>query len=291
MTNDGDGFVETLEYRRFAEFCEACSRYRYIGLCHGPAGVGKTLSARHFARWDLVEDLKLPRVGDEQIKRAGKPGVAFHTVDVVNAPGGIQSAIRNLRRLLSRMAQTDFLRLMIRAFGHGMMNDVTFSPPPLPLSEASRSLPPSRNEPADDPTRLILLDEADRLSLKSLEQVRACFDEANFGLVLIGMPGLEKRIARYPQFYSRVGFVHEFRLLNAAEVTRLLQEQRWTPRGVCLPPLNPEAVAAVIRLTNGNFRLIHRLLSRIERLVEINRLDAITAKTVEEARNILVIGK
>jgi hypothetical protein len=84
-----------------------------------------------------------------------------------------------------------------------------------------------------DPTTLIVVDEADRLAMNSLEQLRSIFDKSGLGMVLIGMPGIEKRVARYPQFFSRIGLVHEFRALSDAYVQDMVGE-RWAPVGIHL---------------------------------------------------------
>jgi DNA transposition AAA+ family ATPase len=103
-------------------------------------------------------------------------------------------------------------------------------------------------------------------------------------MVLIGMPGLEKRIARYPQLFSRIGFVHEFRALTDADIQALL-DQRWMPAAyIYLPSCPaPEVIAAVIRLTRGNFRLLVRLLTQMERIVTINGLEILSVDVVEMA--------
>ncbi len=48
----------------------------------------------------------------------------------------------------------------------------------------------TRKSAVTDPTTLVLIDEADRLGMDSLEQVRSIFDQSDMRLVLIGMPGL-----------------------------------------------------------------------------------------------------
>ena len=106
------------------------------------------------------------------------------------------------------------------------------------------------------------------------------------------MPGIEKRLARYAQFYSRVGFVHEFRPRSGEELRFVLAYQ-WQQLGLVYDADNPDDVAALAlaaHITRGNFRLIERLFAQVERILSVNQLRQVTPEVVEAAREGLVIG-
>ena len=306
MSNNSS-FLIIGEYRRFAEFCDACREYRYIGLCHGLAGVGKTLSARHYAAWDRFENLPSVWYADDQaLATFDGADTILYTPEIVNSPRAVADGVTRLchtlrgirngpRRRAENVAaqarnaeeQRKQRELLLEVDWFVPRTSRDDEPAP-PAPEIVRMAP----QPRLAPVRLILVDEADRLKVPSLEQLRDLFDRNDVAVVLIGMPGIEKRLARYPQLYSRVGFVHAFRPLRVEEIRGLLAEH-WPEMGITLPAsgiTNEEAIAAIIRITGGNFRLLRRLLSQIERLMDINHLHEATAAVVEAVRENLVIG-
>jgi hypothetical protein len=49
-------------------------------------------------------------------------------------------------------------------------------------------------------------------------------------------------------------------------------------------------MTSIIKITKENFRLIDRLFTQIDRIMDINGLDKISTEVVEIARDSLVIG-
>ena len=138
----------------------------------------------------------------------------------------------------------------------------------------------------------MIIDEADRLRTTGLEQLRDFFDRPDLGLVLIGMPGFDRQLARYPQLYSRIGFAHQYQPLDPDDIPTVLA-QYWEQLGQPFDPDNTdhaETANAVTQITGGNFRLIERLMTQIARVMGINQLETITPDVVHAARQILVIG-
>ncbi|MGE5946486.1 MAG: AAA family ATPase [Betaproteobacteria bacterium] len=261
-------FIATKEHRRFTEFADTVRKHRYIGLCYGPAGVGKTLSARRYARWDLAEPLLLtwgPRdPSDTKVYAAlSRSRAVFYTPTV----GGGLRELREELNLLTHRVNTC-------------------------IDQHIRRPKESRGSSQADLVELLVIDEAERLSATALEYVRDWFDRADIGLLLIGMPGIEKRMARYPQLYSRVGFAHHYRPLHGDELSFVLT-RHWRQLGLTLDDTDftdNQAITAIARITGGNFRLLQRLFVQIERVLRINDLTVITNDVVEAARSTLVIG-
>lgn len=190
------------------------------------------------------------------------------TAPVTGSAGKVERAVRDLRQRVNLLVEGAALALC-GGTGNG---DATGAP---------------------DIVELLIVDEADRLRLPGLEQLRDIDDHSRLGLILIGMPGLEKRMARYPQRYSRVGFVHQYRPLSGEEL-RFILEHKWEQLGRKLDPTDctdAEAIAAITRITGGNFRLVQRLFAQIERILQINSLRTITGEVVQAARENLVIGE
>jgi AAA domain-containing protein len=190
-----------------------------------------------------LEKIDRYSVPEEALELLAGVRTLFYTTLVVNTPGKIASDIDQLRSRLQSLAteplhreetqKLEQIRIRDRRHEEEIFATHDWLSEPMPklkptYAEVTRKYI-AKEKRIGDPTQLILVDEADRLRMASLEEMRAIFDAGQIGLVLIGMPGLEKRLARYAQFYSRISFVHEFRPLNVTEMRRLLTK-RWTLR-------------------------------------------------------------
>lgn len=263
-------FIETKEYKRFAEFCEACIKYKYIGVCYGIPGVGKTVSARHYANWDSIckqIDFKANKeIGIDATKEILSANTIFCT-----APAERQTRI-----------SSDIHYYGVRIG----LTRTTY------LIEKEGKEEEGYSSNAYEGIDLVIVDEIDRLKLQHFEQLRDIYDQNDLAMVLIGMPGIEKRLSRYPQLYSRIGFAHEFDSLSKDETHHII-EYKWSDLGLDLKLedfSDYEAITSIIKITKGNFRLLHRLFAQIHRILEINELNTITVEVVEAARDSLVIG-
>jgi len=253
-------FIVTREYRRFVEFCDACRQARYIGLCYGVPGVGKSASARQYARWDELEAVLGPpphRHDGIPPPDSGPWQTILYTPGVVNTPRIIERDVGGLWRAVFGLARRAIV-------GH---------PDP---------------ESGPRPPDLIVVDEADRLKQAGLEQLRDLYDRRHIGLVLIGMPGLQKRLARYAQLYSRVGFVHQFQPLSGREFQNVVEHELVQLK--LDSAMDTAVLNSIARVTGGNFRLIQRLFAQIDRVLTINSLATVTTDVVDAARESLVVS-
>lgn len=232
--------------------------------------VGKTASARRHAHWDQIEPL-ITTWGPREDSDAAIYATAARTRTAFYTPGVLTSAkiVRaELDQSLGRFGACIDERRITTGAGTGHT---------IPFAKL---------------IELVIIDESERLGPTALELVRDCYDRNGPAVILIGMPGIAKRFSHYPQLYSRLGFAHEYRPLSNDELVFVLA-RHWTRLGQRLDPddfTDAQAIAAVARITRGNFRLLERLFPQIQRVLKINDLTVITNDVIEAAASTFIIG-
>lgn len=258
-----------------------------VGLGYGPPSTGKKESAKQYAQWSQFK----PFLPEPLITSTGRNTVdglyPYRPLTFASAP--LEASLQECRTVfytppvsasVSRIEKE--VLTVFAAFSY--------------LVEATNQRHQGKEEflvtrRFSHLIELLIVDEANRLKDAGLELMRDFADRGEFGLVLLGMPGLEKRIMRVPQLYSRVGFAQEIEPLSDEE-TRDFLYKRWSHRVQAYSDdfTDKEALAAILRISKGNIRLIERLMMQTEHVLAANQLQVVTKEVVETARQNLIIG-
>jgi len=254
-------FMETPHYLQFLEFCEVCRNHRTLGLAIGRPGVGKTAAAKRYAQWHTVEINLQGRqrrlLNPEALAKANK--LFFLPTITISAP-----------KLKSE------LTILKNRFDDSVERAIEWTSP---ADWAAAWRKPH--------AELIIVDEAHRLKYEALEQLRDLQERWNVGIVLIGDPGMDRRLERQPHFSHRVAFVHQYRQLNLDEA-RLFIDRKLEELGLSKP--ESDLYSVIYWYTQGNFRMLNNLFLQMARLLKINAMTEITRDLIDTAREILLFG-
>lgn len=249
-------FLETVEYRRFVQVCEATRRYRYISVCVGASGVGKTKAAQRYAQWDLFGPLLSAQgmvVPPSFAEDSPIPRTAFYTPRATATPKGIEQD------------------LVLLQWGMQMIADAARS--------RSQETQPRSAALRPGAVDLLVVDEVDRCSHISLEVLRDLFDRYPVGLVLLSRTDRVRQLLNQHPVAARVGVLHEFCALGSSDAGLFITQQVHS-LGLSL---EEQALEAFIQKTGGNLRKISLVLAHLDAMAARHGAFTVTVNELEEA--------
>jgi hypothetical protein len=122
----------------------------------------------------------------------------------------------------------------------------------------------------------IIIDEADRLNVKRIEDLRDIHDQSGAPIELIGEAGLQPLLSSRRRIWSRVtqevtfGPVSEMDVLNYAARAAGLK-------------MSPEAARIMKKKSGGDFRLIHTMMIKVEQASRAAQTQSVDADLVTKA--------
>ena len=170
-------FIQLNQYIDFVNMCQFVRQYRYMALLRGPAGSGKTVSAKRY------------RDSEPVITANGQSPVLYFQL-----ARGEDNHKSFYRRVIEAITEAPYQKRLSAA-------DL--------IGEAKRLL---RRYGYD----LMIVDEIGNMNNDGIEGARTLHDELSIPIVFIGMDdGFANRMSNeLPQFYSRLAQILEFGMLD-----------------------------------------------------------------------------
>jgi len=126
-------------------------------------------------------------------------------------------------------------------------------------------------ESLDAAPRTIFVDEADRLHVERIDDLRDIHDMTGAPVVLIGELEMKGLLGERRRIWSRVKQVIEFGPVSEEDVAILAEEAAGLE-------VAPEAGALIVRRADGDFRLVWTLLGHLEKAAKARDTKVIDAK-------------
>ena len=124
--------------------------------------------------------------------------------------------------------------------------------------------------------KLIMVDEADRMSLRHLNTLRDLHDVCQTPIILIGEEPLDAKLRQERRLISRLRKVLKFEPTGQMDIVVFYNQAL----GLSIPP---HVAAPLARHAQGDFRLVVKDALAVERVMKASSLSEITPEVVEEA--------
>lgn len=122
--------------------------------------------------------------------------------------------------------------------------------------------------------RAVIVDEADRLTLGRLEDLRDINEASEAAIVLIGEEGLLGKLNSKQRIYSRVAEVVRFEPIRKEDIIIYGAEMADLK-------ISPEAAALLARKCGSSFRVVYNFMLKIAEYGQANKLAVIEASHIE----------
>lgn len=123
--------------------------------------------------------------------------------------------------------------------------------------------------------RIILVDEADQMSIRHLNQLRAFHDLHGLAIILIGEDSLLSKLSHERRLMSRIRQILKFEPVTQADIAIFY-------RKALSLGLSTEQTGALHRHSRGDFRKVIVDATKTERLMKVNSLKVITDSIIAE---------